>query len=158
MEYALWAIMDALFRNLRTSLNPCFNGICSLRTALWMTWIPVMSVLILVLMEYALWVVFPFYDNVDVTIVLILVLMEYALWVLPRTLKPMGNLTVLILVLMEYALWANTSPRYIWYAGSLNPCFNGICSLSERMSERAEVQAVGLNPCFNGICSLSSGF
>ena len=37
----------------------------------------------------------------------------------------------------------------------LNPCFNGICSLREVPLIQAQTNAC-LNPCFNGICSLSS--
>ncbi len=37
--------------------------------------------------------------------VLILILMEYALWVNKEELSMMGNNQVLILILMEYALW-----------------------------------------------------
>ena len=36
----------------------------------------------------------------------------------------------------------------------LNPCFNGICSLSFREMAIIDNYAGGLNPCFNGICSL----
>ena len=80
--------------------------------------------------------------------VLILVLVEYALWGNIHLCS--GRRRVLILVLVEYALWA---PMFrIWWRPSLNPCFSGICSLSNRMypDELRE----SLNPCFSGICSL----
>ena len=82
-------------------LNPCFNGICSARKETIKHSAPV-SVLILVLMEYALRVL-----HVDLRLkvrnVLILVLMEYAL-----------RVTLQFLLIRKYVC--------------LNPCFNGICS------------------------------
>ena len=36
---------------------------------------------------------------------------------------------------------------------SLNPCFNGICSMSGKEIKLKRTFA-GLNPCFNGICSM----
>ncbi len=36
----------------------------------------------------------------------------------------------------------------------LNPCFNGICSMSYK-DGKLERKVKGLNPCFNGICSMS---
>ena len=35
----------------------------------------------------------------------------------------------------------------------LNPCYNGICSMSEVSSE-IKKQLPRLNPCYNGICSM----
>ena len=40
-------------------------------------------------------------------------------------------LQVLILVLMEYALWVYGKLIDVLKELGLNPCFNGICSLSE---------------------------
>ena len=37
---------------------------------------------------------------------------------------------------------------------SLNPCSNGICSLTKYQMDD-ETTFVGLNPCSNGICSLT---
>ena len=37
----------------------------------------------------------------------------------------------------------------------LNPCYNGICSMSELQVAAARERSVGLNPCYNGICSMS---
>ena len=37
---------------------------------------------------------------------------------------------------------------------SLNPCFNGRCSVSDNEQE-AQEKAESLNPCFNGRCSVS---
>ena len=62
------------------SLNPCFNGICSL-TGSWRR------------------------KKSSMQRVLILVLMEYALWPRRRLTAGHSALSVLILVLMEYALW-----------------------------------------------------
>ena len=94
---------DLFKHRIKPCLNPCSNGICSLTVSIFTTpW--QMGVLILVLMEYALWrIVANNYIN-TLTIVLILVLMEYALWRLNH-LVYFGWLKVLILVLMEYALW-----------------------------------------------------
>ena len=41
--------------------------------------------------------------------------------------------------------------------GGLNPCSNGICSLTLVFCGVAEM-AGGLNPCSNGICSLTCRF
>ena len=43
------------------------------------------------------------------------------------------NLIVLILVLMEYALEVPSLKPNLQPLSSLNPCFNGICSRSERL-------------------------
>ena len=61
-------------------LNPCSNGICSLTYVVWTTDSPVTMVLILVLMEYALWQFVSRVRSPSGSPVLILVLMEYALW------------------------------------------------------------------------------
>ena len=153
MEYALWDDIDEIIETIEKCLNPCFNGICSLRQ-------------------------FVGYDTAELLKVLILVLMEYALWAegtgrtprLPRSLNPCFNgicslrrglsrttgqscclnpcfngicslrkaaditspyrAWVLILVLMEYALWGCSQVQQRRNSWSLNPCFNGICSLS----------------------------
>ena len=63
-------------------------------------------VLILVLMEYALWAAGPVTNDTPIA-VLILVLMEYALWELDNLSGYQEGYMVLILVLMEYALWAS---------------------------------------------------
>ena len=61
---------------------------------------------------------------------------------------------VLILVLMEYALWRFLLAALVAAAVGLNPCFNGICSLTGA-SQTKTTRTAGLNPCFNGICSLT---
>ena len=38
----------------------------------------------------------------------------------------------------------------------LNPCSNGICSMSLSMSVNMRLTVIGLNPCSNGICSMST--
>ena len=55
MEYALWQRTLQVVRNDRESLNPCFNGICSLTVGTPEELLDSEMVLILVLMEYALW-------------------------------------------------------------------------------------------------------
>ena len=80
MEYALRdKFVVEIICNKDFSLNPCFNGICSQRILSPMPHVVIPTVLILVLMEYALRE-----DNLaawlqDWPKVLILVLMEYAL-------------------------------------------------------------------------------
>ena len=37
----------------------------------------------------------------------------------------------------------------------LNPCSNGICSLTRNLEICEEILQNGLNPCSNGICSLT---
>ena len=89
-------------------LNPYSNGICSLRNcrACWKTW---------------------------TNLVLILILMEYALWGISLSAN-FGQKNVLILILMEYALWAVAgSDATITSFVCLNPYSNGICSLSTGM-------------------------
>ncbi len=77
MEYALRVCPCLCNRVYGSSLNPCFNGICSAREGVETTSMDV-EVLILVLMEYALRAK----EEVSLCkqlLVLILVLMEYAL-------------------------------------------------------------------------------
>ena len=40
----------------------------------------------------------------------------------------------------------------LYIEGSLNPCFNGICSTSNNITNNPPHPS-SLNPCFNGICS-----
>ena len=137
------------------------------------------TVLILVLMEYALWLEEKM-CSLEKAKVLILVLMEYALW--PKQslknssvfhrLNPCSNgicsLTssaqrklqynsrVLILVLMEYALWQQQAISGMLVQMSLNPCSNGICSLTVWKGVGQPIRWRRLNPCSNGICSLTT--
>ena len=92
-------------------------------------------------------------------------------------------LHVLILVLMEYALWEIQTMEVGSNVACLNPCFNGICSLSAYFMPKQILHStvlilvlmeyalwvycrwvhwfgkgLCLNPCFNGICSLSYGW
>ena len=89
----------------RPGLNPCSNGICSL------TW----ECILIIRSVHPM--------------VLILVLMEYALWQALQRWR-CGGWNVLILVLMEYALWHGTRYRHVYHWCRLNPCSNGICSLT----------------------------
>ena len=114
----------------------------------------IIVVLILVLMEYALWAVNLSLFGGNIT-VLILVLMEYALWVRWPN-GPPRITVVLILVLMEYALWAHVVCWAEAGKACLNPCFNGICSLRIKHLSIMANLTFSLNPCFNGICSLSA--
>ena len=83
-------------------LNPCCNGIYSMSTQGVSQGIcPI--VLILVVMEYTQWVWFMLKSS-NIYVVLILVVMEYTQWATPsRYLK--GHYRVLILVVMEYTQW-----------------------------------------------------
>ena len=58
--------------------------------------------------------------------------MEYALWGLKITVMDNKKINVLILVLMEYALW-DLKQLLMKLKKGLNPCFNGICSLSAKL-------------------------
>ena len=160
-----------------SSLNPCFNGICSMRwfalTTVAMCW----AVLILVLMEYAQWAsrrprrqlpwdgLNPCFNGICS--------MRQLPWDLSsshgRSLNPCFNGIcsmsvpwqlcnvlgfVLILVLMEYAQWGkNQETGEVEYPGVL------ILVLMEYAQweypvYHGEDGSTGLNPCFNGICSM----
>ena len=85
--------------------------------------------------------------------VLILVLMEYGLWQAYKALKELV-LSVLILVLMEYGLWLIVQEYLKVYYLCLNPCSNGIWSLTKRKMTKKKPH-YRLNPCSNGIWSLT---
>ena len=111
-----------------------------------------MVVLILVLMEYGLWRVLQLRVRTRGW-VLILVLMEYGLWRGSMAGENAGFL-VLILVLMEYGLWPSTGLARADAAERLNPCSNGIWSLTTFVAFR-DPDGLSLNPCSNGIWSLT---
>ena len=129
-------------------------------------------------MEYGLWHTAA-YQEFSASGVLILVLMEYGLWLrrirradsLRWGLNPCSNgiwsltraddwkvfpTSVLILVLMEYGLWHKQRTSLSQPSEGLNPCSNGIWSLT-RGSPSLNNQLVRLNPCSNGIWSLTLG-
>ena len=110
--------------------------------------------------------------------VLILVIVEYALWVIKGDQETITDLClnpcysgicsvsgrfsnlpldwhcVLILVIVEYALWDSSSisgPLRPW---SLNPCYSGICSVSTMTLTHIALFRSCLNPCYSGICSV----
>ena len=87
-------------------------------------------------------------------LVLILVLMEYGLWLSSQHLTSTSR-RVLILVLMEYGLWLGNGWRCCNAFGSLNPCSNGIWSLTFDFFHFVPFSVVCLNPCSNGIWSLT---
>ena len=103
-------------------------------------------------MEYALWGESKSVMRCDLSEVLILILMEYALWGW-KSIRFWRIASVLILILMEYALWVpkvwSTSP-----ASCLNPYSNGICSMSNCNLVFNEQIDGRLNPYSNGICSM----
>ena len=103
MEYGLWH-SPAPAQSGEVSLNPCSNGIWSLTR----------PVVVFLLRSIA---------------VLILVLMEYGLWLSDKRPDRVG-LDVLILVLMEYGLWHATPAEVASDVYRLNPCSNGIWSLT----------------------------
>ena len=61
---------------------------------------------------------------------------------------------VLILVLMEYGLWLGPVPKSADWIAGLNPCSNGIWSLTSLRTFNWP-SSFGLNPCSNGIWSLT---
>ena len=63
---------------------------------------------------------------------------------------------VLILVLMEYGLWQFVFNSTFKRVLCLNPCSNGIWSLTADYPE-CETKLQCLNPCSNGIWSLTQG-
>ena len=113
------------------SLNPCYSGICSVSRC-----------------ERFGWFWFP--------LVLILVIVEYALWAFFGSLNLLLQL-VLILVIVEYALWEYEYLKHEDGTQSLNPCYSGICSVSRGENPRQVHLPEGLNPCYSGICSVSWG-
>ena len=127
MEYGLWRPTGLGSRRTCLRLNPCSNGIWSL-TSTSMTVTRPASVLILVLMEYGLWLPSPLLPKCSISLVLILVLMEYGLW--------------------HSGMW------WIQSMQRLNPCSNGIWSLTLRTFQES-ISHLCLNPCSNGIWSLT---
>ena len=136
------------------------------------------AVLILVLMEYGLWRKLFTVVRIVSLGVLILVLMEYGLWHY-SCISCRCNCCVLILVLMEYGLWLKRYLLTQCFTEGLNPCSNGIWSLTGRSwpsTTRTKVLILvlmeyglwhdsvniaedalhGLNPCSNGIWSLTT--
>ena len=132
------------------------------------------DVLILVLMEYGLWLL-AIHRLLRLHHVLILVLMEYGLWPF-KVFCHWAADSVLILVLMEYGLWP-VGQRWRLTLIGLNPCSNGIWSLTTRGGRIDHSNGVlilvlmeyglwhdnrntyqlnrCLNPCSNGIWSLT---
>ena len=89
--------------------------------------------------------------------VLILVLMEYGLWHAASSSVMVGLNRVLILVLMEYGLWPGIIMTSNPGTASLNPCSNGIWSLTKMFLDLS-VSSWRLNPCSNGIWSLTKTY
>ena len=87
-----------------------------------------------VLEEYGLWLRYLSCDRLLRLYVLILVLMEYGLWhdVAEGIVK---SFKVLILVLMEYGLWLDKDVVADYQDRRLNPCSNGIWSLTHTSSQ-----------------------
>ncbi len=89
------------------SLNPCFSGICAARR-------------------------FNLNITIRVVTVLILVLVEYALREKFVTAKNKSYENVLILVLVEYALRGRFESTSGSKHNRLNPCFSGICAARDK--------------------------
>ena len=85
--------------------------------------------------------------------VLILLLMEYALWVLSRRCQGQASsgLNPSFNGICSVRGWQ--SHRRLWVP-CLNPSFNGICSV-RIIARTADKSLICLNPSFNGICSVS---
>ena len=131
MEYGLWLSALHGSREDVFGLNPCSNGIWSLTKGGARNRC-LQQVLILVLMEYGLWLFDVNFTAEDYN-VLILVLMEYGLWHDDAVITDC-LLIVLILVLMEYGLWPLNGRLMALMMFCLNPCSNGIWSLTRRTS------------------------
>ena len=153
MEYGLWHRFWEDRHQDDFRLNPCSNGIWSLTMRSAPGSQPSESVLILVLMEYGLWPMTHAHKLREST-VLILVLMEYGLWLWHSTMIK-GFISVLILVLMEYGLWLSWRDLYVRLFLGLNPCSNGIWSLTMLRMILSKPLSGCLNPCSNGIWSLT---
>ena len=128
MEYALWACWKVSERICLRRLNPYSNGICSLRNTYYEFWCEYEG-----LNPYSNGICSLRRSNSGQTLiswVLILILMEYALWAVMQALGERTKSDVLILILMEYALWESTQLLFPLLEQSLNPYSNGICSLS----------------------------
>ena len=78
--------------------------------------------------------------------------MEYTQWGFGKLI--MQIVEVLILVVMEYTQWEPGLRSLISKGQRLNPCCNGIYSMSVVL-ELLGVATPGLNPCCNGIYSMS---
>ena len=131
MEYALRDDEDYNTTE-RRSLNPCSNGICSTSMDI-KALVRDISVLILVLMEYAL-----------------RVWHKQNLLSVRRSLNPCSNGIC--------STRHNRISRSASLQKCLNPCSNGICS-TRTGSGCVSISASGcLNPCSNGICSTSTRF
>ena len=100
MEYTQWESMNE-WKTKTESLNPCCNGIYSMRKQKLKSLSSEIPVLILVVMEYTQWVLLK--STLWKRHVLILVVMEYTQWVLTRL--EGQRWCVLILVVMEYTQW-----------------------------------------------------
>ena len=103
MEYTQWGKQITVSAILCACLNPCCNGIYSMRIL--------------------------FASTQDKALVLILVVMEYTQWADALAQFNTDNNVVLILVVMEYTQWA-CSGRRPHHHLCLNPCCNGIYSMS----------------------------
>ena len=82
--------------------------------------------------------------------------MEYTQWGGIKTDNPKKFMPVLILVVMEYTQWVMEKKQVIEALG-LNPCCNGIYSMSVWYEQVKKWINDGLNPCCNGIYSMSTG-
>jgi len=91
---------------LERSLNPYCIGRCSLRSFAWNQAVPNLIVLILIVLEDALWEIHR-RPMGEVVMVLILIVLEDALWVQGVYRRNKVVSTVLILIVLEDALWAN---------------------------------------------------
>ena len=127
MEYGLWLVASGFKVEPIPSLNPCSNGIWSL-TEKFDAAITICQSLNAC--SNGIWSLTRLlWRQPGLRIVLILVLMEYGLWLsLIRVDRLFSG--VLILVLMEYGLWRFGEERPPQGSESLNPCSNGIWSLT----------------------------
>ena len=135
------------------SLNPCCAGLSSLTNRGAGRWYEPARVLILVVLDYPLWL-------------LKLRLMEEKKPGLNPCCAGLSSLThglaetykaketVLILVVLDYPLWQGRGRPPHYHPSSLNPCCAGLSSLTHWW-RRCLVDLHSLNPCCAGLSSLT---
>ena len=101
-----------------------------------------MKVLILVVLDHALWHLAGKFLLLCRR-VLILVVLDHALWLWNQMLCMLNLLTVLILVVLDHALWLKEQKNLAaQIAAGLNPCCAGPCSLTPQGTDEIVRQNV----------------
>ena len=129
----IWSLtwQKMYFVNTSLCLNPCSNGIWSL------TLPPPLGKRLIICLNpcsNGIWSLTQVAQEANKSSeVLILVLMEYGLWPSKNLEIETQLLCVLILVLMEYGLWHGHGTQVHVPLARLNPCSNGIWSLTIKL-------------------------